>query len=61
MSVPQDVDDDEFVTRHKLRFKEAVEMVHSGEINDGKTVICLLRSWHWWLKNSPFEIDQLSV
>lgn len=60
-AVPQKVDEDEFVTRHKMPFKEAVNMVHSGEINDGKTVICLLRSWHWWIKNSPFEIDQSSV
>lgn len=56
-AVPQKVDDDEFVTRHKIPFKEAVEMVHTGEINDGKTVICLLRAWHWWMKNSPFELD----
>src|SRR6056297_3571733 len=55
-SVPQEVDDDEFVTRHKLRFKEAVRRVHSGEITDGKTVACLLRVWHWWKKHSPFEI-----
>lgn len=56
----QKVDDDEFVTRHKIPFKEAIEMVHSGEINDGKTVICLLRSWHWWKMHSPFEIGQSS-
>ncbi|HKK26360.1 MAG TPA: NUDIX hydrolase [Gracilimonas sp.] len=60
-SVPQEVDDDEFVTRHELGFKEAVRMVHSGEITDGKTVACLLRAWHWWKKHSPFEIDQSSV
>lgn len=55
--VPQKVDDDEFVTRHKLPFKEAIDMVHTGDINDGKTVICLLRAWHWWMKNKPFEVD----
>lgn len=52
-SVAQQVDDDEFVTRERIPFKEAIEMVHSGEINDGKTVICLLRAWEWWNKNGP--------
>ncbi|MEQ8524371.1 NUDIX hydrolase [Gracilimonas sp.] len=56
-SVPQKVDDDEFVTRERIPFKEAVNMVHSGEINDGKTVICLLRAWEWWQQNAPFRID----
>lgn len=52
-SVPQKVDEDEFVTRQRIPFSEAIEMVHSGEINDGKTVICLLRAWHWWQENHP--------
>lgn len=52
-SVAQQVDDDEFVTKERIPFKEAIEMVHSGEINDGKTMICLLRAWEWWEKNGP--------
>ncbi|MCH2449268.1 MAG: NUDIX hydrolase [Gracilimonas sp.] len=56
-SVPQKVDDDEFVTKERIPFKEAMNMVHSGEINDGKTVICMLRAWEWWKKKSLFELD----
>ena len=56
-SVPQEVDEDEFVTRERLHFQKAVEMVHSGEINDGKTVICLLRAWQWWKENAPFDLS----
>ncbi len=52
----QNADDDEFVTRHRVPFEEAVDMVHSGEINDGKTIICLLRVWQWWEKNAPFQL-----
>lgn len=55
-SVPQEVDEDEFVTRERLPFHKAIEMVHTGEINDGKTVICLLRAWNWWKKNEPFQL-----
>lgn len=44
----QDMDEDEFLLKEKVPFKQAIEMVHSGEINDGKTVICLLRAWEWW-------------
>lgn len=54
--VPQKVDEDEFVTRERIPFSQAVEMVHSGEINDGKTVICILRAWEWWKKNGPFKL-----
>ena len=57
-SVPQQVDEDEFVTRHRIPFSEAVDMVHTGEINDGKTVICLLRAWEWWKQNEPFELGK---
>jgi len=41
------VDDDEFVEPFRLPFGKAIEMVHSGEISDGKTVISLLRTEHW--------------
>lgn len=55
-SVPQQVDEDEFVSRERIPFKEAVDMVHSGQISDGKTVICLLRAWNWWQKQGPFTL-----
>ncbi len=44
----QETDEDEFVLSERIPFEEAVKMVHSGEINDGKTVICLLRAWNHW-------------
>ena len=47
-TVEQNTDEDEFVLKERLPFEEAIRMVHSGEINDGKTVICLLRAWEWW-------------
>lgn len=56
MESKQKVDQDEFVISERIPFAGAVEMVHSGEINDGKTVICLLRAWHWWQSNGPFNI-----
>jgi ADP-ribose pyrophosphatase len=46
--IEQDTDHDEFVEQVRIPFKEAVAMVHNGEINDGKTVVCLLRAWEWW-------------
>lgn len=46
--VDQNMDADEFVLKERVPFQKAIEMVHSGEINDGKTVICLLRAWEWW-------------
>lgn len=52
----QNVDADEFVTKETVPFSKAIEMVHSGEINDGKTVICLLRAWNWWKETGPFEL-----
>lgn len=54
--VKQNVDDDEFLIKARMPFREAVEMVHNGEISDGKTVITLLRSWYWWQKEGPFEV-----
>jgi len=52
----QKADDDEFLVNHRMPFREAVEMVHRGEISDGKSVIALLRCWKWWKQNGPFEI-----
>jgi ADP-ribose pyrophosphatase len=40
-------DVDEFVEPVRIPFNEALEMVHNGTINDGKSVICLLRAQHW--------------
>jgi len=40
----ENTDDDEFVIKRRIPFSEAVEMVHSGEIDDAKTITCLLRA-----------------
>lgn len=55
--VSQKVDEDEFVTKERIPFKKAVHMVQTGEINDGKTIICLLRAWEWWKENGSFKRD----
>lgn len=55
-SFQQNVDDDEFLIKERLPFRKVVEMVHSGEISDGKTIITVLRAWHWWQENGPFEV-----
>lgn len=52
----QAVDEDEFLVKARLPFREAVEMVYSGEISDGKTAITILRTWHWWQQEGPFEV-----
>ncbi len=39
-------DDDEFLIPVRLPLKEAVEMVWSGDITDGKTIITILKGWH---------------
>lgn len=55
-SVDQNTDEDEFVLKERISFKEAMKMVYSGEINDGKTIICLTRAWeHWRLLNGVKE------
>ncbi len=55
-SFPQNADDDEFLIKERIPFYKAVEMVHSGEISDGKTMITVLKAWHWWQNNGPFDI-----
>ncbi|MCH8496283.1 MAG: NUDIX hydrolase [Balneolales bacterium] len=49
--VASNADEDEFVEPVRISFDEALRMVDSGEINDGKTVICLLRAKSWLEKN----------
>lgn len=55
-SYAQQVDDDEFLLKERVSFQEAIQLVHSGEISDGKTMISLLRTWHWWQQEGPFRI-----
>lgn len=56
-SLNQKVDEDEFILKKRISFSEAVRMVHSGEISDGKTIVTLLRAWHWWQHKGPFRIQ----
>lgn len=55
-SYDQQVEDDEFLLKERLPFRETVDMVHSGEISDGKSIISILRTWHWWQHHKPFEV-----
>lgn len=43
----QQTDEDEFVLNTRLPFSEAMDMISRGEINDGKTIVCLTRVWDW--------------
>lgn len=52
----QNSDEDEFLLKARLQFREAFEMVHSGEISDGKTMVTVLKAWHWWQQNKPFSL-----
>lgn len=56
-SFKQQMEEEEFLLKERLPFPEAVEMVHRGEISDGKTMVALLRGWHWWKEQGPFPID----
>lgn len=55
-SFDQEVEEDEFVIKERLPFAEAVQMVHSCEISDAKTMVTVLRAWHWWQEAGPFEV-----
>ncbi|HCD51036.1 MAG TPA: NUDIX domain-containing protein [Balneolaceae bacterium] len=46
-TVEQNTDEDEFVEKERIPFGEAMDMIHNGQINDGKTVVCLTRVWNW--------------
>lgn len=45
-----DTDEDEFVILKRMPFSEAIEKVASGEIKDGKTIVCLMRVWQRYCK-----------
>lgn len=52
----EDTDYDEFVEPVRLPFKQAMAMIENGEINDGKTMACLMRAFFWWKRNAPFPV-----
>lgn len=43
----QDLDRDELLAVHRIAFSEALEMIYSGRIVDGKTITALLLAKHW--------------
>ena len=47
-------DDDEFVIPERVPFAEAVDMVHRGDITDGKTMITILRAWQVYKETIQF-------
>ena len=49
----QHLDDDEMLNVHQLDFKEALQMILTGEISDGKTISGLFLASHWLKKNHP--------
>ena len=48
----QNLDDDEMLKVHQVKFKEALQMIWKGEINDGKTISGLFMALKWFQKNS---------
>lgn len=53
----QNVDDDEFLLNYRIHLSEALNMIGSGEISDGKTICALTQAWMWWQKNKPFDVN----
>lgn len=45
--VSMNTDDDEFVERIRLPFEEAFEMIATGDLTDGKTMLCLLKAKYY--------------
>ena len=43
----QRTDEDEFVSLSRTPFTDAMEMIKTGVITDGKTITCLHRVWNW--------------
>lgn len=53
----QNADDDEFLLKYRIPFSQALEMIKTGEISDGKTICSLIQASLWWKENAPFEVD----
>ena len=49
----QDLDDDELLNVHTMELSKAMEMIFSGEIQDGKTISGLFLAFNWIKKNRP--------
>ncbi|MEX0649068.1 MAG: NUDIX hydrolase [Balneolaceae bacterium] len=53
----QNVDDDEFVITSRIPFSQALLMIQTGEISDGKTICSLIKTHLWWKTNTPFKVQ----
>ena len=49
----QNLDDDELLNVHSMELSKALEMIFSGEIQDGKTISGLFLAFNWIKKNRP--------
>lgn len=47
VSFEQNLDKDEILNVHKVKIDDAIEMIHSGKIQDGKTIAGLFLATHW--------------
>ena len=54
--IGKQTDDDEFLINYRVSFAEALKMIESGKIKDGKTICALTQTYFWWKKNEPFPI-----
>jgi ADP-ribose pyrophosphatase len=52
----QHLDDDEMLNVHQLDFNEALQMILTGEISDGKTISGLFLAFNW-LKKEHTDIN----
>ena len=47
VSSEQNLDKDEMLDVHKVKIDDAIEMIHTGKIQDGKTIAGLFLATHW--------------
>ena len=47
VSSEQNLDKDEMLNVHKVKIDDAIEMIHTGKIQDGKTIAGLFLATHW--------------
>ena len=52
-AVAQNLDKDELLKVHQIKFASALQMILTGEINDGKTISGLFLAFNWLKKNYP--------
>ena len=49
----QQLDDDEILNVHPIKFNDALQMILTGEISDGKTISGLFLAFNWLKNNHP--------